>query len=1050
VNNSLLIQAYKDLEYNKGDLIYLQSQDMPLCRELDIGEWIVSCNKINKKSSKFAVESIFFVKDNPVIIFGTCYSTDDIDIEQAYINVWNLARPQYFFLEANGELKVYDFSVPIKTLNGKRVIPKPIELIKTANDILHKLQNLSRNKVEAGIAKLNKDNKQCRADKTLINDIKKIRVELMKLGLDNDKIKYAHSIIGRSIFIRYLEDRRILTNEYFSALACQDKEWKNILILPLDSCLTSDAKANDNYIKCLRNKEFTYALYRKLSQDFNGDMFPIDEIEESIVTSEHLLKISDFLQGKFDEQLRLFFWSYKFDVIPMELMSNLYEEFYHKQTENDSNGTHYTPLSLVEFVIKQALPVEVLESNPNVLDPCCGSGIFLVESFKRIVRYNIIKNNGNLLTYEQLKEILKNQIRGIELEDEALRVAAFSLYVAFLDFQEPPCILEQIKKGKYLPNLKYNENIPSSFGILLCRDAFSDEATNFIGEQKANIVVGNPPWGDADESAVKWCETNKLPLGDKEYSQAFIWRAINWVEKNGAICLLLPVSVFSKSNSQSNLFKKEWLSKTTLLQIVNFAHSRDVFFQKAIAPFVSVLFRPYEPINDGYVSYWSAKKSSKNIERQYIALGKSDMHFIKQSRLLDCSYAWKTLWWGGLSDLSLINKLKANKPIIDSAQKEFLLIKQGFTPGKGKTKSIEKLSFYKKLSLKSLVSFGEINKFLTDDSPKELHRNFSSFEIFEGNRIIVKRGISKKGIIVSRFETAPFSFTTDIHCIKYQNNNDILMKSICAILLSSVAKYYFFLTCSGWGMWHDEIHLDELEQFPIPTIIENIHTKKLCFLMDEIKEYEEITIDSTINKSQRSLEAIINDIDEVVLEMYQLTDDEKALVTDMCLYGLDLFYNKTESVAIKELPVISGELCGTEKSLSVKKHLIYSYIDKIVSTINEYLANINAELEWRVYRSKGVIAVLFLTKYINDPVGIDYESKDDWEMALHEFSRLSKQTVTEDIYIEGSFVGVSDNCIAIIKKDEHRNWSVGAAVKDLNSVLLKLIDKQSAEVNGNE
>ncbi len=1049
MNNSLLIQAYTDLEYNKGELIYLHNHNMPLGRELDIGEWIISCNKINKKLSKFAVESIFFVKDNPVIIFGTCHSTNDTDIEQAYINVWNLARPQYFFLETNGELKVYDISIPIKTLHGKRVIPKPIELIKTANDVLRKLQNLSRNKIEAGIAKLNKDNKQYRADKTLINDIKKIRVELMKLGLDSDKIKYAHSIIGRSIFIRYLEDRGILTNEYFSALASQNKEWKNILVLPLDSCLTSDAKANDNYIKCLRNKEFTYALYRKLSQDFNGDMFPIDETEESIVTSEHLLKISDFLQGKFDEQLRLFFWSYKFDVIPMELMSNLYEEFYHKQTENDSNGTHYTPLSLVEFVIKQALPAEVLESNPKVLDTCCGSGIFLVESFKRIVRYNIIKNNGILLTYEQLKEILSKQIRGIELEDEALRVAAFSLYVAFLDFQEPPCILEQIKKGKYLPNLKYNKNISSSFDILLCEDAFSEEATNFIGKQKANIVVGNPPWGKADKSAIKWCETNKLPLGDKEYSQAFIWRATQWTESDGAICLLLPVSVFSKSNPQSNLFKKEWFSKTTLLQIVNFAHSRDVFFQKAIAPFVSVLFRPQKPVNDGVVLYWSAKKSSKNIERQYIVLGKSDMHFIKQSQFLNCSYAWKTLWWGGLSDLSLIGKLKANNSTIKSVGKKSS-IKQGFTPGKGKTKSIEKLSKFKKLSLDGLVSFGRIDKFLVDDSPEELHRNFSSFGIFEGNRIIVKRGISKKGIIVSRVEIVPFTFTTGIHCIKFQNSNDVLSKSICAILLSSVAKYYFFLTCSGWGMWHDEIHLEELEQFPIPTINENKHTKKLCLLMDEIKEYEDITIDSPVNNNQRNFEAIIKDIDEVVFEMYQLTDEEKALVTDMCSYGLDLFYNKTDSIAIKELPVVSGELCGTEKSLPVKKHLIYSYIDKVVSTINEYLANINAELEWRIHRSKGVIAVLFLTKYINDPVGIDYDSKDDWEIALQEFSRLSRQAVTDDIYIEGSFVGVSDNCIAIIKKDEHRNWSAGAAVKDLNSVLLKLIDKQSAEVNGNE
>lgn len=1049
MNSSLLAQAYTDLEYDKGELTYLHNHNMPLCRELDMGDWIIACNKINKKSNKFVVESIFFVKDNPVIIFGICNSTDDTDIEQAYINVWNLARPQYFFLERNGQLIVYDLSIPIKTLNGKRVIPKPIELIKTANDILRKLQNLSRHKIEGGISKLDKDNREYRADKTLINDIKKIRAELMKHGLGGDRIKYAHSIIGRSIFIRYLEDRGILTREYFSDLASQNKVWANILAMPLDNCLASDVKAKDGYIKCLRDKKFTYALYRKLSHDFNGDMFPIDDTEESIVTSEHLLKISDFLQGKFDEQLRLFFWSYKFDVIPMELMSNLYEEFYHKQNENDGNGTHYTPLSLVEFVIKQALPVEVLVDNPKVLDTCCGSGIFLVESFKRIVRYNIIRNNGVLLTYGQLKEILKKQIRGIELEDEALRVAAFSLYVAFLDFQETPCILKQIKNGRYLPNLKYNKDISSSFDILLCGDAFSDEATSFIGEEKANIIVGNPPWGRADSSAIKWCKTNKFPLGDKEYSQAFIWRAIQWTKSDGAICLLLPTSVFSKLNPKSNLFKKEWFSKTTLLQVVNFAHSRDVFFHKASAPFVSVLFRPQKPVNDGFVLYWSAKKSSKNIERQYIVYGKSDMHFIKQSQFSELSYAWKTLWWGGLSDLSLIGRLKANNSTIKFVE-ENSLIKQGYTPGKGNTKSIEKLSKFKRLSLNGLVSLGKIDKFLVDDSPKELHRNFSSFEIFEGNRIIVKRGISKKGTIVSRVEVDPFSFTNGIHCIKFQNNNDVLSKSICAILLSSVARYYFFLTSSGWGMWHDEIHLEELEQFPIPPIYANEHTKKLSLLMDEIKEYEDITLGSPAKNDQRSFETIIRDIDEVVFKMYQLTDEEKALVIDMCSYGLDLFYNKSDSIAIKELPAVPGNLYGTVKDLQDKKHLIFDYMEMIVSAINGYLLNINGELEWRIYRSKGVIGVLFLTKYLNDPVGVDYGNKDDWEEALGEFSRLSKQAVTDSIYVEGSFVGVSDSCIAIIKKDEHRNWSAGAAVKDLNSVLLKLIDKQSVKVNGNE
>jgi len=1051
MSRNLLEQVYNILEYDKGDLVSILFPDMQTNNRLDIVEWISSCYKINRKSKNFSIDSVFFLKDNPAVIFGVCYSDDQKEFEQAYVNVWNLARPQYFFFEINGELRVYDFSVQMKICKGEKIIPKPIAIVNTANDILRKLQNLSRNRIEAGIATLSEENKKYKADDTLINDIKKIRTELMNMGLDNDKLKYAHSVIGRSIFIRYLEDRGILTDEYFDSLALQNEDWKKILRQPLDNCLMMDNVVNANYIKCLRNKSFTYALFKKLSQDFNGDMFPIDEIEESIIRSEHLKKISDFLQGKFDEQLQLFFWAYKFDIIPMELISNLYEEFYHKQSGGKEIGTHYTPLSLVGLMVKRALTIEKLEKSPVILDPCCGSGVFLVESFKRIVRFHMIKNEGKLLEYEQLKDILKNQIRGIERNEEALRVAAFSLYVAFLDFQDPPSILEQIKKNKYLPNLKCDESKPLSLNILLCADAFTDEADIFAKQDKVNIIIGNPPWEKADKCALEWCTSKELPIGDKECSQAFIWRAIEWVERKGIIFLLLPIGIFSKTSyQQSRAFREKWLSQNTLLQIINFAHSRNIFFKNAIAPFAAVLFCPEEPSEDNYVSYWSVKMNSENIKHQYIILGKSDMHYIRQSELLEYTYAWKTLWWGRLSDLDLIKKLKTNAPLSSCIQDAEIIVKQGFTLGKGKTKSVEKISKLKRLSLKGIVSYGKIDKYLTDDVPTEMHTNFSSFEIFEGSRIIVKQGISKQGEIVARFEDKQFSFTTSIHCIKIQNSNDNLMKSICAILISSVAQYYFFLTSSGWGMWHDQIHLDELKQFPVPKLNEKGMIQKLSLLLDEIREYEDVDLFAQWNKSQRNIKEIKEDIDEIVFDLYKLTENERDLVKDMCSYGLDLFYKKSSSYAMEKLPNIVEGLYGVETDLYERNHPIYKYIKKIISSLNGYLSEIDAELEWRIYRSEGIIAVLFLSKYKNAPVGEDYENNNEWETALDKFEKLSRQHMTDNIYIEGSFVGVSETCIVVIKKDEQRNWTASMAWEDLNSILLKIADKQSLEVDMNE
>lgn len=386
-----------------------------------------------------------------------------------------------------------------------------------------------------------------------------------------------------------------------------------------------------------------------------------------------------------------------------------------------------------------------------------------------------------------------------------------------------------------------------------------------------------------------------------------------------------------------------------------------------------------------------------------------------------------------------------------------IVIRQGFTLGKGETNSVKKVSSLKRLSLKNLVAYGNIDKFLTAEIPTEMHRNFSSFAIFKGSRIIVKRGISNKGEtkgeIIARFENKPFSFTTSIHCLKIEDASDSLLKSICAVLLSSVARYYFFLTCSGWGMWHDEIHLDELGQFPIPSWLgkeDNEYIEKLALLMDEINEYEDITLFTPIKNNQRSIKELKGDIDEIVFDLYRLTKNERDLVKDMCSYGLDLFYKKSDSYAMGKLPDIADGFYGVETDLHEKNHLIYKYIQKIVSSINGYLAEFDAELEWRLYRSKGVIAVLFLSKYKSELVGEDYKDDNEWETALSKFEELSQQKVTDNIYIEGSFVGVSETCIVVIKKDEQRNWTASMAWDDLNSILLKIANQRLLEVDANE
>ncbi|MCI0471474.1 MAG: N-6 DNA methylase, partial [Candidatus Aminicenantes bacterium] len=448
-------EVYEELDFKNGDLVEVKDTAKLGEEEyIDKSQWLELCRYIGKNNT-FKPEAIFFVENNPVIVFVEGTAEDQDRLHEIYNRLWCMANPRLLFISTPVELNVYDLAgKPARKLEDL----KPLETVKKTAAVASALKNYRRERVESGevfgderFGKIDS-----RADKTLINDIKIVRNRLLQAGLDGARLKYAHALIGRSIFIRYLEDRGILTKDYFYQAAGDNSRWKEILEEPVSKPSFQLGIEGLYYRKVLADIDFTYRLYEKLAEDFNGDMFPSDQNERNAVKQEHLLLLKKFLSGEQDQEL-LFFWAYKFDIIPIELISNIYEELYHAGNikRESIHGTHYTPTSLVDFVLKKVLIPDRLKTKPRVIDPACGSGIFLVEAFRRIVRYELYKRGSGNLSFNELENILKNQIGGIELNEEAVRITAFSLYLAFLHYQEPPDILQQIKDGNKLPNLIY-------------------------------------------------------------------------------------------------------------------------------------------------------------------------------------------------------------------------------------------------------------------------------------------------------------------------------------------------------------------------------------------------------------------------------------------------------------------------------------------------------------------------------------------------------------------------------------------------------------------
>ena len=149
---------------------------------------------------------------------------------------------------------------------------------------------------------------------------------------------------------------------------------------------------------CLENVNYMQDFFSKLKTWFNGDLFDLDDIIYPNKEQIHIIK--DFFSAEEiyeNGTVQLTLLKYDFSKIPIELISNIYETFFNledllKNKKNASqNGAFYTPYYLADFMNDRCLEKYTGKNIPVVMDPACGSGVFLVGAFKKIVEKNIEK-----------------------------------------------------------------------------------------------------------------------------------------------------------------------------------------------------------------------------------------------------------------------------------------------------------------------------------------------------------------------------------------------------------------------------------------------------------------------------------------------------------------------------------------------------------------------------------------------------------------------------------------------------------------------------------
>jgi hypothetical protein len=1049
---------------------------------VDRGDW-------QQLADQVGAESIFFVDRDPVVVFAKAEDTGADTLRALYERVWCMSRPQLLFLATPGQLSAFDLTKPPPRPNESLSDRDRLIAVATSlAEVQSKLGAYHRERIETGAVfgeERYRDSLN-RADRALIRDLKTVRQQLaaVPVGKKRPSLAHFHSLIGRAIFIRYLEDREILLPAYFEKVAGHRKDWVRLLAQPLPAPALEHRFSNLLFLRVLQNKDFTYALFEQLAHDFNGDTFPIDNEERDRIQQAHLDSLRGFLTGSTSDQEELFFFAYRFDVIPIELISTIYEEFYNERTGKDKNqGSHYTPPALVEFVLTHTLTPEILAEKPRVIDPACGSGIFLVESFRRMVRHLCAEQNGRRVSRPQLRKILRDQIAGIDINEEAVRVAAFSLYLAFLHYQEP----REINDERRLPYLKWvsederqrrKRTMPEAqfFDVLLHANSFEvmngrfpDEVSRRFGPGSVSVVVGNPPWGNpkkADTDGQKamseiraWCDPKQgRPLGDQELSQAFIHLTSALLKEGGRAGLLVSSGLLFKRHKNSRDFRKIWLQSVRLEHVVNFAHVRHVFFSgvqreaKGIAPFISVVFvkTAEPPAPDNRFQYWSAKRTAVVENTRSVVLNRGDMHWLSQQDCIEYEKLWKIYWWGGHRDEILVRSIE-RFPSIRELPKTLkdveVLTGQGFKEA-NKANPAAWLEKYRELPSQEFRAYGPIPTNVLVPVPTDVERRGVE-EVYSGRRLLVARGIRAEGQITARFETKKYCFRNSIHGVRFKGLERWQEAVITAVFWSSLARYYYFLTSGSWGFWHDEIHLENVEDMPIRFPAESGLRDRIVRIVDELQELELNPQGLALGgvAAHQRLPKLEQELNDAVFDLYHLNAAECDLVREMCTLGLDLFYKNQSSDAVKEVGR-PDRSAGTLADVSNASTGLAAYLRTFLESWKRELGA-DGELTWQVLSPPSrapLLAISFSNDRASTPKGGDTEA---WRSALARLDQSSHISAGGSrIFIDTFFRHVGDNEILFIKRNERRFWTRTAAREDAESTLTYLMNHEPLALNG--
>jgi type I restriction-modification system DNA methylase subunit len=297
---------------------------------------------------------------------------------------------------------------------------------------------------------------------------------------------------------------------------------------------------------------------------------------------------------------------YVFSQIPADILGQIYEQFLgkvirltaggnakveEKPEVRKAGGVFYTPTLIVDYIVANTLGRLLEGKTPEqaaklkIVDPACGSGTFLLGAYQYLLDWHlnwylnhdfekwskgkkavlVQGRDGWRLNVEKKKEILLNNIYGVDIDPQAVEVTKLSLLLKVI---EDPGQLSYLDE-RILPDLGHNIQCGNSLigpdywdGQLMVSEedrarvnAFDWQAAfpEVFAQGGFDAVVGNPPYiriqamQEWASEQVQFYKRNhkSASKGNYDIYVVFVEKALSLLNKNGLLGFILPHKFFN-------------------------------------------------------------------------------------------------------------------------------------------------------------------------------------------------------------------------------------------------------------------------------------------------------------------------------------------------------------------------------------------------------------------------------------------------------------------------------------------------------------------------